>query len=302
MKVFCYVWHLNRKIKDKIKFSIMSNNQKTSGGFSSLMAAIAIVIALVIGVLIYKLVFGNPANFVNGLKDAKANLPYWENEPVEEGVGHIFGLIHKGGFIVPILVAINIIIVTFSVERFITLTRAKGKGSIDKFISKIKGLLDTKEVATAIEECDAQRGSLANVVRAGLEKYSHVAEDSSMDKEQKIESLKKELEEATALELPMLSKNLVVLSTCASIATLVGLIGTVLGMISSFAAMSSGTPDPAKLSAGISEALINTAFGITGSTIAIVMYNFFSTKVDTMTYSIDEAAFTIVQDFSASNK
>jgi biopolymer transport protein ExbB len=280
----------------------MSNNQKTSGGFSSLMAAIAIVIALVIGVLIYKLVFGNPANFVNGLKDAKANLPYWENEPVEEGVGHIFGLIHKGGFIVPILVAINIIIITFSVERFITLTRAKGKGSIDKFISKIKGLLETKEVATAIEECDAQRGSLANVVRAGLEKYSHVAEDNSMDKEQKIESLKKELEEATALELPMLSKNLVVLSTCASIATLVGLIGTVLGMISSFAAMSSGTPDPAKLSAGISEALINTAFGITGSTIAIVMYNFFSTKVDTMTYSIDEAAFTIVQDFSASNK
>ena len=280
----------------------MSNNQKTSGGFSSLMAAIAIVIALVIGVLIYKLVFGNPANFVNGIKDAKANLPYWENEPVEEGVGHIFGLIHKGGFIVPILVAINIIIITFSVERFITLTRAKGKGSIDKFISKIKGLLETKEVATAIEECDAQRGSLANVVRAGLEKYSHVAEDNSMDKEQKIESLKKELEEATALELPMLSKNLVVLSTCASIATLVGLIGTVLGMISSFAAMSSGTPDPAKLSAGISEALINTAFGITGSTIAIVMYNFFSTKVDTMTYSIDEAAFTIVQDFSASNK
>ncbi len=280
----------------------MSNNQKTSGGFSSLMAAIAIVIALVIGVLIYKLVFGNPANFVNGIKDAKANLPYWENEPVEEGVGHIFGLIHKGGFIVPILVAINIIILTFSVERFITLTRAKGKGSIDKFISKIKGLLETKEVATAIEECDAQRGSLANVVRAGLEKYSHVAEDNSMDKEQKIESLKKELEEATALELPMLSKNLVVLSTCASIATLVGLIGTVLGMITSFAAMSEGTPDPAKLSAGISEALINTAFGITGSTIAIVMYNFFSTKVDTMTYSIDEAAFTIVQDFSASNK
>ena len=279
----------------------MSNNQKTSGGFSSLMAAIAIVIALVIGVLIYKLVFGNPANFVNGIKDAKANLPYWENEPVEEGVGHIFGLIHKGGFIVPILVAINIIIITFSVERFITLTRAKGKGSIDKFISKVKGLLETKEVATAIEECDAQRGSLANVVRAGLEKYSHVAEDNSMDKEQKIESLKKELEEATALELPMLSKNLVVLSTCASIATLVGLIGTVLGMISSFAAMSSGTPDPAKLSAGISEALINTAFGITGSTIAIVMYNFFSTKIDTMTYSIDEASFTIVQDFSASN-
>ncbi|MEN9442890.1 MAG: hypothetical protein RLZ33_2967, partial [Bacteroidota bacterium] len=293
LKVFCYVWHLNRKIKDKIKFRIMSNNQKTSGGFSSLMAAIAIVIALAIGVVIYKFVFGSAANFVGG--DTA-------NEPVEEGIGHIFGLIHKGGFIVPILVAINIIIITFSAERFITLSRAKGKGSVDNFITKIKSLLESKEIESAIEECDGQRGSLANVVRAGLEKYSHVAEDNSLDKEQKIEALKKELEEATALELPMLSKNLVVLSTCASIATLVGLIGTVLGMISSFAAMSQGTPDPAALSAGISEALINTAFGITGSTIAIIMYNFFSTKVDTMTYSIDEAAFTIVQDFSASNK
>lgn len=114
--------------------------------------------------------------------------------------------------------------------------------------------------------------------------------------------MKKELEEATSLELPMLSKNLVVLSTCASIATLIGLIGTVLGMIKSFSAMSQGAPDTAQLSAGISEALINTALGITGSTIAIIMYNFFSTKIDSMTYSIDEASFTIVQDFTASNK
>jgi biopolymer transport protein ExbB len=113
--------------------------------------------------------------------------------------------------------------------------------------------------------------------------------------------LKKELEEATSLELPMLSKNLAVLSTSASVATLIGLIGTVLGMIRSFAAMSKGSPDTAALATGISEALINTAFGITASTLAIILYNFFSTKIDTMTYSIDEASFTIVQDFSSTN-
>lgn len=271
----------------------MSKNQKTAGGFSSLMASIAIVISLVMGVLIYMYIFGDKANFVDGDTNAEA---------IEEGAGHYFGLIYKGGFIVPILVAINIIIIIFSVERFITLSKAKGKGSVDTFVRKIKGLLESKEIHTAIEECDVQRGSLANVVRAGLEKYDHVAADTSMDKEQKVESLKKELEEATSLELPMLSKNLVVLSTCASIATLIGLIGTVMGMIKSFAAMSQGAPDTAQLSAGISEALINTALGITGSTIAIIMYNFFSTKIDTMTYSIDEASFTIVQDFSASNK
>lgn len=267
----------------------MSNNKKTAGGFSSLMASIAIVISLVVGVLIYKFIFGNPDNFVD--RDLTA-------EPVE---GNLLGVIYKGGFIVPILVAINIIIVIFSIERFITLAKAKGKGRIDAFVGRIKGLLESKEIETAIDECDMQRGSLANVVRAGLEKYSHMTEDTSMNKEQKVESLKKELEEATALELPMLSKNLVVLSTCASIATLIGLIGTVLGMIRSFAAMSQGSPDTAALATGISEALINTFFGIAGSTIAIIMYNFFSTKIDAMTYSIDEASFTIVQDFTASN-
>lgn len=271
----------------------MSKNQKTAGGFSSLMASIAIAIALAIGVLIYMYVFGAKENFVGGNP---------ENEAVEEGVAHYFGLIHKGGFIVPILVAVNIIIITFSIERLITLSLARGKGSTDSFISKVKQLLGSKEIESAIAECDKQKGSLANVVRAGLVKYDHMSGDSSLDKEQKVESLKKELEEATALELPMLSKNLVVLSTCASIATLIGLIGTVLGMIRSFAAMSQGSPDTAALSAGISEALINTALGITGSTIAIIMFNFFSTKIDTMTYSIDEASFTIVQDFSASNK
>jgi biopolymer transport protein ExbB len=271
----------------------MSKNQKTAGGFSSLMASIAIAIALAIGVLIYMYVFGAKENFVGGNP---------ENEAVEEGIAHYFGLIHKGGFIVPILVAVNIIIITFSIERLITLSLAKGKGSTDNFISKIKELLGSKEIEVAVAECDKQKGSLANVVRAGLVKYDHMSNDSSLDKEQKVESLKKELEEATALELPMLSKNLVVLSTCASIATLIGLIGTVLGMIRSFAAMSQGSPDTAALSAGISEALINTALGITGSTIAIIMFNFFSTKIDTMTYSIDEASFTIVQDFSASNK
>jgi biopolymer transport protein ExbB len=186
-------------------------------------------------------------------------------------------------------------------ERLVTLLLANGKGNTDKFISSLKGHMEKKDFSGAIAQCDKQKGSLANVVRAGLVKYEHISGDSNMSKEQKLESLKKELEEASALELPMLSKNLAVLSTSASIATLIGLIGTVLGMIRSFAAMSKGSPDTAALATGISEALINTALGITASTLAIIMYNVFSTKIDTMTYSIDEASFTIVQDFSASN-
>ena len=228
-----------------------SGAKKTVGGFSAIVAFLAMALALVAGILIYKYVFGDPNNFVD--KDPTG-------EPLE---GNLLGVIYKGGFIVPGLVAINIIIVIFSLERLVTLLLANGKGKTDKFIAKIKQHMDNNDYEGAIASCNAQKGSLANVVRAGMEKYSHISSDTSMNKEQKLESLKKELEEATALELPMLSKNLSVLSTCASIATLVGLIGTVLGMIRSFAAMSHGSPDTAALATGISEALINTAFGIT---------------------------------------
>ena len=270
--------------------NVIRKKSKIAGGFSSLMSVLAIVISLIAGVLIYKFIFGDPANFAEGDNTG---------EPLD---GNLLATIYKGGFIVPILVAINLIIIIFSIERFVTLSIAKGKGKSNKFVGKIKNLLVSKEMVSAIEECDKQRGSLANVVRAGLKKYQSVCDDKEMNKEQKVDSLKKELEEATSLELPMLSKNLVILSTLASVATLIGLIGTVIGMIRSFSAMSQGAPDTAQLATGISEALINTFLGIAGSTIAIIMYNFFSTKIDAMTYSIDEASFTIVQEFSASQK
>ena len=267
----------------------MNKKKKTAGGFSAIVSFLAIAIALVAGALIYSKVFGDPSNFV-------------DNDPTGEPMeGNLYGVIYKGGFIVPILVAINLIIIIFSIERLVTLLMANGKGNTDKFIASIKGHMEKKDYKAAIAQCDKQKGSLANVVRAGLEKYEHINGDSSLTKEQKLESLKKELEEATSLELPMLSKNLAVLSTSASVATLIGLIGTVLGMIRSFAAMSKGSPDTAALATGISEALINTFFGIFASTLATIMYNFFNTKIDQMTHAMDEAGFAIVQTFNANN-
>ena len=81
---------------------------------------------------------------------------------------------------------------------------------------------------------------------------------------------------------------------------MMGLLGTVLGMVRSFAAMANaGAPDSVALSTGISEALINTAFGIGTGALAVVMYNYFTTKIDKLTYSIDEAGYSIVQTFAA---
>ena len=104
------------------------------------------------------------------------------------------------------------------------------------------------------------------------------------------------IEEATALEMPILEKNLIILSTIASIATMLGLFGTVIGMIRAFQALAqAGAPDAIQLSIGISEALVNTALGIFAAIVGIIAYNFFVNKVDTFTYMIDEASFDMIQ-------
>lgn len=249
-------------------------------------ALIAIVIAIAIGIAIYVFVLGAPGNF-----DA-------EGHPKQ---GNYLGMMYSGGFIVPILMAIFIIIVTFSVERLITIARAKGKGNASKFLLNIRSLIGNGQFDEAIAACDKQQGSLANVVRSGVEKLKNVQGDTSLNNEDKIAAVQKDLEEATSLELPMLSKNLSIISTNATIATLWGLIGTVLGMIRSFAAMSAaGSPDTAALATGISEALINTALGISGSVVGIIMYNYFTSRIDAITHSMDEAGYSILHSLKAS--
>ncbi|MGZ3866369.1 MAG: MotA/TolQ/ExbB proton channel family protein, partial [Bacteroidia bacterium] len=189
---------------------------------------------------------------------------------------------------------------TFAIERFMTINKAAGKGAADKFVAKIKTLVANHNLDEALAECDKQKGSLANVVHEGISKYKFVENDAHMDKEAKVHAIQKSLEEATALELPMLSKNMVVISTCASIGTLMGLIGTVVGMIRAFAALAQGgAPDTQALATGISEALVNTLVGIASSALAIIFYNLFSNRVDQLTYAMDEAGYSIVQDFQS---
>ena len=266
------------------------SNKKTSGGFPLIVSAIAIVICLVIGIAVYKFVLGDPGNF-----DAEG--------PEKGHPQNFFGIMYKGGFIVPILLGTLFTVVCFFFERLITIQKANGAGGTDKFVANIKQLIAAKDLDGAIAACDKQKGSLGNVVREGLVKYQFVHNDTTMDKESKVAAISKALEEATALELPMLSKNLSVISTCASIGTLVGLIGTVVGMIRAFGALAAaGTPDTAALATGISEALVNTLVGILSSALAIIFYNFFSNRVDQITYSMDEAGFSIIQEFQTSGK
>ncbi|MFT5885499.1 MAG: biopolymer transport protein ExbB [Arcticibacterium sp.] len=257
-----------------------------SGGLN---AGIVIPILLVLGVCIWMFFLGDGANF--------------DDPEVKHHPKNMLGIVYSGGVIVPILITCFLIVVVFSVERFITLGKASGKGNLDAFVSKIRSQLNAGNLDDAIKECDRQQGTVGNVAKIALMKYNQLISETELKKDQKLAALQKEVEEATSLELPMLEKNLTILSTLGSVATLIALLGTVLGMIRSFFAIGEGggAPDAAELARGIAEALINTGLGIGTSAVAIIMYNFFTSKIDGLTFKIDEIGMSLQQIFSAKN-
>ena len=255
-------------------------------------ALLAVPICFVVALLFYMFVLGDSSHFAGGIKEGVGakTLDYW-------------GTMYTGGPIVPVLITLLLVVLTFVVERFLTIGKAKGKMKPTEFVRRVQYHLANKNIDAALSECDKQRGSVGNVMKAGLKKYREMTSNSELSTEQKVLSIQNEIEEATTLELPMLEKNLVFLSTIASISTLMGLFGTVLGMIRAFKALSdAGGTDSTQLALGIAEALVNTALGISTSAIAIVMYNFFTTNIDGITYGIDETGYTLTQSFAANYK
>ena len=217
--------------------------------------------------------------------------------------GNFLGTIYKGGIIVPVIQTLLLTVLALSIERYFALRSAFGKGSLAKFVANIKAALAAGDIKKAQEICDKQRGSVANVVTSTLRKYEEMEKNTSLPKEQKLLAIQKELEEATALEMPMMQQNLPIIATITTLGTLMGLLGTVIGMIRSFAALSAGGgADSMALSQGISEALINTAFGILTGALAVISYNYFTNKIDKLTYGLDEVGFSIVQTFAATHK
>lgn len=264
---------------------------------SNVISWIAPIVCIIAGYLIWRFIFGN----ASGFQEPDTAGGFWpkHHKPIGE-----MNKIYEGGIIVPFLIGLFLMVIVFSIERFLTISKAMGAGNATDFIRKVQYHLANKNIDAAIAECDKQKGSVGNVMKAGLKKYREMTSESVMDHEQKIQAIQKEVEEATALELPMLSKNLVFLSTITSLGTLIALLGTVLGMIRSFGALGAagGGGDATALAIGISEALYNTALGIATSSFALIMYNVFTTKIDSITYGIDETSFTLTQSFATQYK
>ncbi len=202
--------------------------------------------------------------------------------------------IKAGGPLIGVLIALQLFIFVIIVERLWTLRGAKGREPLASFAKKLQVAIQNNDIEGALDLCRRQRGSLANVVHSGLDAYL-ATENKEMTEDERMEATKAALEEANALETPLLERNLVFLSTIASIGTMVGLTGTTIGMIRSFSAMGEqGMPDATQLALGISEALINTLGGLIIAQVGIVMYNYFVTRVDNYNYMMDETVHEIL--------
>ena len=251
-------------------------------------ASIVVLLCFIAAVCFYLFILGMPGNF----KD-----PTTKDVPI-----NLLGTVYKGGVVVPVLITCFLVVVVLAIERWIALGKAKGKGNTTKFVEDVKAALRNHDIAKAEDLCRKQKGTVGAVVFATLQKYKEMEKDTLLTKEQKVASIQATLEEATALEMPALQQNLPVLATLTTLGTLIGLFGTVLGMIKSFQALSaSGAPDSTELSTGISEALVNTALGIATAALALIAYNFYTNKIDNLTYAIDEVGFSIVQSFAATH-
>jgi biopolymer transport protein ExbB len=264
----------------------MANVKQESGSKGGTMfSGIVIVACILVGILVWKFIMGAGSNFEGGVNTGHP-LP-----------GNYLAMVYKGGEIVPVLMGLLLMVVVFSIERFFVISKAAGKGKLDVFMKNVQTNIKQGNIEDAINACDKQQGSVANSIKSALVKYQEVKKEG-FTSEEASETIHKEIEEATALEMPMLEQHMTILSTLVALGTLAGLLGTVTGMIKAFGALATtGSPDQAALANGISEALINTATGISTSALAIVTYNFFTSKIDTLTYSIDEAGSTIVNTY-----
>lgn len=241
---------------------------------------IVIVASLVVGYIVWQFIFGAEAN-MNPDHTPK----------------NFMGNIYTGGPLVAGLLACILLSITYVFERLLSISKALGKGDSTAFVKRCTDLIQQGKYAEAVQECDAQRGSLANVMRAGLERYQAIENDHSLDQEKKLSEVQRAIDEATNLETPLLEKNLVILSTVASISTMIGLLGTTVGMIRSFQALGDkgGSVSAQALSIGISEALYNTAGGLLAAIVSIVAFNVFTTRVDGIVYMIDEAILNVME-------
>jgi biopolymer transport protein ExbB len=187
----------------------------------------------------------------------------------------------------PLLVC-SIMMLTFIIERAFALIRARSRIGTEQFMTRITESLRNDNIMEAVSVCEEAGGPLANVLKAGLLRYSQaMIEEREVTKEE----IQEAVQEAGLLEIPQLEKNLPILGTLGMVSPLFGLLGTVWGMIVAFTTIAlEGTGDPQQLADGISQALLTTAVGLMIAIPCMVAYGLFDARVNTYVVEIEQVS------------
>ena len=195
-------------------------------------------------------------------------------------------VITKGGPIVYLIIFCSFVAVAVLVEKLLYLYQER----IDsrKFMEAITNTLKKNKIMQAIELCNETPGALARILKTGILKHDRPRQE-----------IKEAIEDAGLHEIPKLEKNLSALATIAHICPLLGLLGTVTGMVKAFQviqekATALAPVSPGDLAGGIWEALITTAVGLTVAIPTFVAYNYLVSRVNSLVLDIERSATELV--------
>ncbi len=196
-------------------------------------------------------------------------------------------LFERGGVMIYPLAFSSLLAVAIIVERLITLRRKKI--IIPEIINVVEQFNSLKDVDLAKNICLRYEGPLPSIIRIGLE-------NSDLDRN----GIKELIEDQGRQEIRKLGKGLGILETVAAIAPLMGLAGTVLGMIKVFGVIKEqGVGQAAALSGGISEALLTTVTGLFIGIPALIFYNYFSHKAENFVLDIEKHSGLLVKKLNS---
>ncbi len=195
-----------------------------------------------------------------------------------------WALIQRGGYVMYPIGICSLVAMWVFIERFWSFRRASVNAA--EFTAGIRNLVQNKRITEAITLCTETPGPVAAVLRTAL--LSH-----GLPKEE----IEEAIERAARYELPRLEHNLAVIATLARVTPLLGLLGTVTGMIQTFYIIQTNAPfiQPAQLAKGIWESLLTTAFGLVVAIPCYVAYDYLTSKVSTFAADMDRSAADITE-------
>lgn len=206
----------------------------------------------------------------------------------EEAPVWILSIFTKGGLVMWPILLCSILALGFGIERGVALRRNKIVG--EEFVTAIRRLSQKGDFAQALRLCRSTPMPMSRIVKAGLTRAPHG-----------VLEVERAIETTGAHEATLLQNNLRAIGALANLTPMLGLLGTVVGMIKAFDVISSaGTGDPGLVASGISEALITTAAGLIVGIPTLALYHYFRGKVDRIVFEMEELSLLLVEDIQKS--